>query len=49
VLHETHFYVLHRTIHRGPLYKWVHSVHYKSVNPSPWSSLSMHPVEQLVL
>jgi sterol desaturase/sphingolipid hydroxylase (fatty acid hydroxylase superfamily) len=47
VLHETHFYVLHRTIHRGALYKWVHSVHHKSVNPSPWSSLSMHPVEQL--
>ena len=26
----------------------VHSVHHHSVNPSPWSSLSMHPVEQLL-
>ncbi|RUV91055.1 sterol desaturase family protein [Mesorhizobium sp. M1A.F.Ca.IN.022.07.1.1] len=47
IIHETHFFLLHRTIHWGPLYKWVHSVHHNSVNPSPWSSLSMHPVEQL--
>jgi hypothetical protein len=26
----------------------VHSVHHNSVNPSPWSSLSMHPVEHLL-
>jgi sterol desaturase/sphingolipid hydroxylase (fatty acid hydroxylase superfamily) len=46
IIHETHFFLLHRAIHWGPLYKWVHSVHHNSVNPSPWSSLSMHPVEQ---
>ena len=46
IIHETHFFMLHRMIHWGPLYKWVHSVHHNSVNPSPWSSLSMHPVEQ---
>lgn len=47
VIHETHFFLLHRAIHWGPLYRHVHSVHHNSVNPSPWSSLSMHPVEQL--
>ncbi|MDX8433554.1 sterol desaturase family protein [Mesorhizobium abyssinicae] len=47
IIHETHFFLLHRTIHWAPLYKLVHSVHHNSVNPSPWSSLSMHPVEQL--
>jgi sterol desaturase/sphingolipid hydroxylase (fatty acid hydroxylase superfamily) len=47
VIHETHFFILHRTIHWRPLYKWVHSVHHNSVNPSPFSSLSMHWVEQL--
>jgi len=47
IIHETHFYILHRTLHSRPLYKWVHSVHHNSVNPSPWSSLSMHPVEHL--
>lgn len=45
VIHELHFFVIHRAIHWGPLYRWVHSVHHNSVNPSPWSSLSMHPVE----
>lgn len=44
-VHEVYFYCLHRAIHWGPLYRWVHSVHHNSINPSPWSSLSMHPVE----
>jgi sterol desaturase/sphingolipid hydroxylase (fatty acid hydroxylase superfamily) len=43
--HEIHFFFLHRLIHWAPLYKWIHSVHHNSINPSPWSSLSMHPVE----
>ena len=45
VIHEFHFFCIHRLIHTPFLYKWVHSVHHNSVNPSPWSSLSMHPVE----
>ena len=48
VIHEFHFYCIHRLIHTPFLYKWVHSVHHNSVNPSPWSSLSMHPVEHLL-
>ncbi len=44
-IHEVHFFAIHRLIHTPLLYKWVHSVHHNSVNPSPWSSLSMHPVE----
>jgi len=48
VIHEAHFYCIHRLIHTPLLYKWVHSVHHNSVNPSPWSSLSMHPVEHLL-
>jgi sterol desaturase/sphingolipid hydroxylase (fatty acid hydroxylase superfamily) len=47
VIHEFHFFCIHRLIHTPFLYKWVHSVHHNSVNPSPWSSLSMHPVESL--
>lgn len=45
MIHEAHFYCVHRLIHTPFLYRWVHSVHHNSVNPSPWSSLSMHPVE----
>lgn len=48
VIHEVHFFVIHRLIHTRLLYRWVHSVHHNSVNPSPWSSLAMHPVEHLL-
>jgi sterol desaturase/sphingolipid hydroxylase (fatty acid hydroxylase superfamily) len=48
IIHETHFYLIHRLIHTPFLYKHVHSVHHNSVNPSPYSSLSMHPVELLL-
>ncbi|MDE2383189.1 MAG: sterol desaturase family protein [Alphaproteobacteria bacterium] len=48
VWHEFHFYCIHRLIHVPVLYKWIHYVHHNSVNPSPWSSLSMHPVESFL-
>ena len=48
LFHEFHFYSIHRLIHIPALYRRVHSVHHNSVNPSPWSSLSMHPVEHLL-
>ncbi len=44
-IHEVHFFCGHWLIHQGVLYKWIHSVHHNSINPSPWSSMSMHPVE----
>ena len=47
-IHQTHFYCIHRLIHTPWLYKHVHSIHHKSVNPSPWSSLAMHPFEHLL-
>ena len=47
-IHEAHFFCIHRLIHVPILYKWIHSVHHNSINPSPWSSLSMHPVEHLL-
>lgn len=47
VIHEFHFFCIHRLIHMPMLNKWVHSVHRNSINPSPWSSLSLHPVEHL--
>lgn len=46
-IHEVHFFCIHRLIHTPFLYKHVHSVHHNSINPSPWSSLSMHPIEHL--
>ena len=48
MIHEVNFFIIHRAIHTPLLYKWVHSVHHNSINPSPWSSLSMHPVETFI-
>jgi sterol desaturase/sphingolipid hydroxylase (fatty acid hydroxylase superfamily) len=48
IIHEFHFFCIHRLIHIPILYRRVHSVHHNSINPSPWSSLSMHPVEHLL-
>jgi sterol desaturase/sphingolipid hydroxylase (fatty acid hydroxylase superfamily) len=48
LIHEVHFNCIHRLIHVPILYKYIHSVHHNSINPSPWSSLSMHPVEHLL-
>jgi sterol desaturase/sphingolipid hydroxylase (fatty acid hydroxylase superfamily) len=44
---ELHFYAIHRLIHVPALYKTVHSLHHRNVNPGPWSGLSMHPLEHL--
>lgn len=48
IIHELHFYLVHRLIHIPALYRFVHSVHHRNVNPGPWSGLSMHPVEHLL-
>jgi sterol desaturase/sphingolipid hydroxylase (fatty acid hydroxylase superfamily) len=45
---ELHFYWVHRLIHYKPLYKYVHYLHHKNVNPGPWSGLAMHPVEHIL-
>ena len=45
IWHTIHFHAVHWLIHQGPLYKWVHSVHHRNVNASPWSGLALHPVE----
>lgn len=47
-IHDTYFYWTHRLLHTKWLYKKVHVVHHLSVNPSPWTSYSFHPVEAFV-
>jgi sterol desaturase/sphingolipid hydroxylase (fatty acid hydroxylase superfamily) len=42
VIHDTYFYWMHRTIHHPRLFRRVHLLHHKSVNPSPWASYSFH-------
>jgi len=39
----------HWLLHRGPVYRHVHSWHHRNMNIGPWSGLSMHPVEHVIL
>jgi sterol desaturase/sphingolipid hydroxylase (fatty acid hydroxylase superfamily) len=48
LVREFHFYFTHRAIHWKPLYKYVHYLHHKNINPGPWSGLAMHPVESIL-
>lgn len=46
--HDTYFYWMHRLMHLPRLFKWVHLVHHKSSNPTPYTSFSFHPLESVV-
>ena len=48
VFRDAHFYLVHRLLHWKPLYKIAHSVHHRNINPGPWSSLAMHPLEHFL-
>lgn len=48
LLHDTYFYWIHRLMHHPALFKWVHLVHHKSTNPSPWAAYAFHPLEAIV-
>ena len=44
-LHDTYFYWVHRLMHHRKLFRIFHRVHHLSHNPTPWASLSFHPLE----
>ncbi|MEW5319468.1 MAG: hypothetical protein WDW38_010617 [Sanguina aurantia] len=45
VLHDTWFYLTHRLLHWGPLYRHVHYIHHKSKAPSAFTGYSFHVLE----
>jgi sterol desaturase/sphingolipid hydroxylase (fatty acid hydroxylase superfamily) len=47
-VHDTYFYFAHRLMHHPKLFRWVHLIHHKSVNPSPWAAYAFHPLEAFV-
>lgn len=47
-IHDAYFYWLHRLMHHPRLFQWVHRVHHQSFNPTPWASLSFHPLEAIL-
>jgi Delta7-sterol 5-desaturase len=48
LIHDTYFYWAHRLMHNPRLFKWVHLVHHRSTNPSPWAAYAFHPLEAIV-
>lgn len=48
VLHDAWFYWTHRLLHRPWWFAKFHSMHHRSVHPTPWAAYSFHPVEAIV-
>lgn len=48
VLHDLYYYLTHRALHHPLLFKKIHAVHHKSINPTPWASFSFHPIESVI-
>lgn len=48
VIHDTYFYWTHRWMHWKKIFKYVHLVHHRSTNPTPWAAFSFHPLEAIV-
>jgi len=47
-MHDTYFYWMHRLMHHPKLFRAVHLIHHKSINPSPWAAYAFHPLEAVV-
>jgi Delta7-sterol 5-desaturase len=48
VIHDTYFYWMHRLLHHKRLFRYVHALHHRSTNPSPWASYSFHFAEACI-
>ena len=47
-IHDAYFYLIHRLMHQPKLFKYVHLIHHKSTNPSPWTAYAFHPLEAIL-
>jgi len=48
VIYDLSFYWIHRWLHKPWMYKHIHIIHHRSLNPTPWASYSFHPVEAIL-
>ena len=48
VIDDTYFYWSHRLMHHPRLYQAVHKVHHQSIDTSPFTAYSFHPLEGLL-
>ncbi len=49
VIDDTYFYWAHRLLHHPQLFRRVHKVHHYSIDPTPFSTYSFHPLEAAIL
>lgn len=49
LIDETWFYWIHRLIHHPRLYKLIHFEHHKSIDVNPFTAVSFHVLESLLL
>lgn len=48
-LHDAWFYLTHRFLHWKPVYRYIHYIHHKSVQPSAFTGYSFHVVEAAIV
>jgi sterol desaturase/sphingolipid hydroxylase (fatty acid hydroxylase superfamily) len=48
VLQDTYFYFVHRSLHHPFLFKWLHSGHHQSGDPTPWTSFAFDLPEAIL-
>ena len=48
IAHDTYFYWSHRLMHTKAIYPYVHLIHHRSVNPTPWATFAFHPTEAVM-
>ena len=49
IIDDTYFYWTHRMLHHRTLFERFHRVHHESVDPTPFSAYSFHPVEAIII
>ncbi len=47
-LQDTYFYFTHRLSHHPKCYKWLHSGHHHSKDPTPWTAFAFDPAEAMI-
>jgi sterol desaturase/sphingolipid hydroxylase (fatty acid hydroxylase superfamily) len=48
IFDDTYFYWAHRLLHHPKLYRYVHRIHHNSMDPTPFTTYSFHPVEAVI-
>jgi ring-1,2-phenylacetyl-CoA epoxidase subunit PaaE len=48
VVEDAYFYWMHKTVHSPKLYKYIHKIHHESIDTTPFTSYSFHPLEAIL-